>query len=151
MMESASAGRPAHMMGFSDALQNVLMNNYANLNGRASRSEYWWFVLFNFIVNIVTLVIDLTLGSMITYDMGYVGLIAFLALLLPTVSVSVRRLHDIGKSGWWILLAIIPIVNFIGIFVIIVFTIMEGEEQPNQYGHVPTNTFEQGGNIHTNY
>ena len=139
------------MMGFSDAVQNVLMNNYANLNGRASRSEYWWFVLFNFIVNIVTFVIDLTLGSMITYDMGYVGLIAFLALLLPTVSVSVRRLRDIGKSGWWILLAIIPIVNFIGIFVIIVFTIMEGEEQPNQYGNVPTNTFEQGGNIHTNY
>ena len=151
MMESTSAGRPAHMMGFSDAVQNVLMNNYANLNGRASRSEYWWFVLFNFIVNIVTFVIDLTLGSMITYDMGYVGLIAFLALLLPTVSVSVRRLHDIGKSGWWILLAIIPIVNFIGIFIIIVFTIMEGEEQPNQYGNVPTNTFEQGGNIHTNY
>ena len=151
MMESTSAGRPAHMMGFSDAVQNVLMNNYANLNGRASRSEYWWFVLFNLIVNIVTFVIDLTLGSMITYDMGYVGLIAFLALLLPSVSVSVRRLHDIGKSGWWILLAIIPIVNFIGIFVIIVFTIMEGEEQPNQYGNVPTNTFEQGGNIHTNY
>ena len=150
-MESASAGRPAHMMGFSDAVQNVLMNNYANLDGRASRSEYWWFVLFNLIVNIVTLVIDLTLGTMVTYDMGYVGLIAFLALLLPTVSVSVRRLHDIGKSGWWILLAIIPIVNFIGIFVIIVFTLMEGEEQPNQYGNVPTNTFEQGGNIHTNY
>ena len=151
MMESTSAGRPAHMMGFSDAVQNVLMNNYANLNGRASRSEYWWFVLFNFIVNIVTLVIDLTLGSMITYDMGYVGLIAFLALLLPTVSVSVRRLHDIGKSGWWILLAIIPIVNFIGIFVILVFTLMEGEEHPNQYGNVPTNTLEHDGNIHTNY
>ena len=151
MMESTSAGRPAHMMGFSDAVQNVLMNNYANLDGRASRSEYWWFVLFNLIVNIVTFVIDSTLGTMVTYDMGYVGLIAFLALLLPTVSVSVRRLHDIGKSGWWILLAIIPIVNFIGIFVIIVFTIMEGEEQPNQYGNVPTNTFEQGGNIHTNY
>ena len=151
MMESTSAGRPAHMMGFSDAVQNVLMNNYANLDGRASRSEYWWFVLFNFIVNIVTFVIDLTLGSMITYDMGYVGLIAFLALLLPTVSVSVRRLHDIGKSGWWILLAIIPIVNFIGIFVILVFTLMEGEKQPNQYGKVPTNTIEHDGNIHTNY
>ena len=107
--------------------------------------------MFNFIVNIVTFVIDLTLGSMITYDMGYVGLIAFLALLLPTVSVSVRRLHDIGKSGWWILLAIIPIVNFIGIFVILVFTLMEGEKQPNQYGKVPTNTIEHDGNIHTNY
>ena len=151
MMESTSAGRPAHMMGFSDAVQNVLMNNYANLDGRASRSEYWWFVLFNLIVNIVTLVIDLTLGTMVTYDMGYVGLIAFLALLLPSVSVSVRRLHDIGKSGWWILLAIIPIVNFIGIFVILVFTLMEGEEHPNQYGNVPTNTLEHDGNIHTNY
>jgi len=139
------------MMGFSDAVQNVLMNNYANLNGRASRSEYWWFVLFNLIVNIVTFVIDSTLGTMVTYDMGYVGLIAFLALLLPTVSVSVRRLHDIGKSGWWILLAIIPIVNFIGIFVILVFTLMEGEEHPNQYGNVPTNTLEHDGNIHTNY
>ena len=144
-------GRPPHMMGFSDAVQNVLMNNYANLDGRASRSEYWWFVLFNFIVNIVTFVIDLTLGSMITYDMGYVGFIALLALLLPSISVSVRRLHDIGKSGWWILIGIIPIVNFIGIFVILVFTLMEGEEQPNQYGNVHTNTFEQGGNIHTNY
>ena len=151
MMESASAGRPAHMMGFSDAVQNVLMNNYANLDGRASRSEYWWFVLFNLIVSIVTFVIDSTLGTMVTYDMGYVGLIALLALLLPNVSVSVRRLHDIGKSGWWILLAIIPIVNFIGIFVILVFTLMEGEEHPNQYGNVPTNTLEHDGNIHTNY
>ena len=108
--------------------------------------------MFNLIINIVTDVIDSSLGmGMIAYGVGYVGFIAFLALLLPTVSVSVRRLHDIGKSGWWILLAIIPIVNFIGIFVIIVFTIMEGEEQPNQYGNVPTNTFEQGGNNHTNY
>ena len=150
-MESSSAGRPAHMMSFTDAVQNVLMNNYANWDGRASRSEYWWFVLFILIVNIVTFVIDSTLGTMVTYDMGYVGLIAFLALLLPTVSVSVRRLHDIGKSGWWILLAIIPIVNFIGIFVILVLTLMEGEEHPNQYGNVPTNTLEHDGNIHTNY
>ena len=151
MMESTSAGRPAHMMGFSDAVQNVLMNNYANLDGRASRSEYWWFVLFNLIVNIVTFVIDSTLGTMVTYDMGYVGLIALLALLLPNVSVSVRRLHDIGKSGWWILIGIIPIVNFIGIFVILVFTLMEGEEHPNQYGNVPTNTLEHDGKMHTNY
>jgi uncharacterized membrane protein YhaH (DUF805 family) len=88
---------------------------------------------------------------MITYDMGYVGFIALLALLLPFLSVSVRRLHDLGKSGWWLLIAIIPIVNFIGIFVIIVFTLIEGEEQPNQYGEVPTNTLEQGGNVYTNY
>jgi uncharacterized membrane protein YhaH (DUF805 family) len=138
-------------MGFADAVQNVLMNNYTNFERRASRSEYWWFALFNLIVNIVTFVIDSTLGTMITYDMGYVGFIALLALLLPSLSVSVRRLHDLGKSGWWLLIAIIPIVNFIGIFVILVFTLMEGEKQPNQYGEVPTNTIEQGGNIHTNY
>jgi len=127
-------------------------SQYANFNGRARRSEYWWFNLFNLIINIVTDVIDSSLGmGMIAYGVGYVGFIAFLALLLPSICVSVRRLHDLGKSGWWLLIAIIPIVNFIGIFVILVFTLMEGEKQPNQYGEVPTNTIEQGGNIHTNY
>ena len=152
MMESNSSGRPAHIMSFTDAVQNVVMNNYANWDGRASRSEYWWFNLFNLIINIVTDVIDSSLGmGMIAYGVGFVGFIALLALLLPSIGVSVRRLHDLGKSGWWLLIAIIPIVNFIGIFVILVFTLMEGEKQPNQYGEVPTNTIEQGGNIHTNY
>jgi len=149
MMESNSSGRPAHIMSFTDAVQNVVMNNYANWDGRASRSEYWWFTLFNLIINIVTDVIDSSLGmGMIAYGVGYAGFIALLALLLPSIGVSVRRLHDLGKSGWWLLIAIIPIVNFIGIFVILVFTLMEGEKQPNQYGNVPTNTLEQGGNIH---
>ena len=152
MMESNSSGRPAHIMSFTDAVQNVVMNNYANWDGRASRSEYWWFNLFNLIINIVTDVIDSSLGmGMIAYGVGYAGFIALLALLLPSIGVSVRRLHDLGKSGWWLLIAIIPIVNFIGIFVILVFTLMEGEKQPNQYGNVPTNTLEQGGNIHTKY
>ena len=149
---SRTNGRPAHIMSFTDAVQNVVMNNYANWDGRASRSEYWWFNLFNLIINIVTDVIDSSLGmGMIAYGVGYVGFIAFLALLLPSFCVSVRRLHDLGKSGWWLLIAIIPIVNFIGIFVILVFTLMEGEKQPNQYGKVPTNTIEHDGNIHTNY
>ena len=151
IQHNASGGRPAHIMSFADAVTNVVINNYVNFEGRASRSEYWWFILFNLIINIVTFAIDSTLGTMITYDMGYVGFIALLALLLPSISVSVRRLHDIGKSGWWILIGIIPIVNFIGIFVILVFTLMEGEEHPNQYGNVPTNTLEHDGNIHTNY
>ena len=152
MMESNSSGRPAHIMSFTDAVQNVVMNNYANWDGRASRSEYWWFTLFNLIINIVTDIIDSSLGmGMIAYGVGYAGFIALLALLLPSIGVSVRRLHDLGKSGWWLLIAIIPIVNFIGIFVILVFTLMEGEKQPNQYGNVPTNTLEQGGNIHTKY
>ena len=151
MEQNMSTGRPAHIMGFADAIQNVLMNNYVSFKGRASRSEYWWFTLFNLIVNIITFAIDTTLGTMITYDIGYVGFIALLALIPPSISVCFRRLHDLGKSGWWILIAIIPIVNFIGIFVFLVFTLMEGEKQPNQYGNVPTNTLEHDGNIHTNY
>ncbi|SVD37289.1 uncharacterized protein METZ01_LOCUS390143, partial [marine metagenome] len=87
---SRTNGRPAHIMSFTDAVTNVVINNYINFEGRASRSEYWWFILFNLIVNIITFAIDSTLGTMITYDMGYVGFIALLALLLPSISVSVR-------------------------------------------------------------
>ena len=90
MQHNASGGRPAHIMSFTDAVTNVVINNYVNFEGRASRSEYWWFILFNLIVNIITFAIDSTLGTMITYDMGYVGFIALLALLLPSISVSVR-------------------------------------------------------------
>ena len=109
MQHNASGGRPAHIMSFTDAVTNVVINNYVNFEGRASRSEYWWFILFNLIVNIITFAIDSTLGTMITYDMGYVGLIALLALLMPSMIVSVIRLHDIRQSGLWILIVIIHI------------------------------------------
>ena len=151
MMESNSSGRPAHIMSFTDAVQNVVMNNYANWDGRASRSEYWWFVLFGALVGFVTGTIDGFVFGGEYSDPTWISTLVSLALLLPNFCVSVRRLHDLGKSGWWLLIAIIPIVNFIGIFVILVFTLMEGEEHPNQYGNVPTNTIEQGGNVYTNY
>ena len=136
MMESTSAGRPAHMMGFGDAVRNALMNNYVGFKGRASRSEYWWFVLFTIIVNFIATAFPSDITPNPT------SIIVSLAIFLPSLGVIVRRLHDLGKSGWWILLAIIPIVNFIGIFVILVFMVMEGEEHTNQYGEVPTNTLE---------
>ena len=135
-MENTSTGRPAHMMGFGDAVRNALMNNYVNFNGRASRSEYWWFVLFTIIVNFIATAFPSDITPNPT------SIIVSLAIFLPSLGVIVRRLHDLGKSGWWILLAIIPIVNFIGIFVILVFMVMEGEEHTNQYGEVPTNTLE---------
>ena len=124
------------MMGFGDAVRNALMNNYVGFKGRASRSEYWWFVLFTIIVNFIATAFPSDITPNPT------SIIVSLAIFLPSLGVIVRRLHDLGKSGWWILLAIIPIVNLIGIFVILVFMVMEGEEHTNQYGEVPTNTLE---------
>ena len=147
-MESAPTGRPTHMMSFTDAVQNVLMNNYANWDGRASRSEYWWFFLFTFILQLIALPIDIVVFG---YDMmdpaafQIVGTIAGLALFLPSLCVLVRRLHDLGKSGWWFLIALIP---FLGIIVLLVFMVTEGEQLPNQYGEVPTNTIKQDEKYH---
>ena len=74
-----------------------------------------------------------------------VGTIAGLALFLPGLCVLVRRLHDLGKSGWWFLIALIP---FLGIIVLLVFMVTEGEQLPNQYGEVPTNTIKQDERYH---
>ena len=148
MMESASAGRPAHMMGFTDAVRNALMNNYVNFNGRASRSEYWWFFLFTMILQFIALPIDIVVLGYDMMDPGaiqIVGTIAGLALFLPALCVLVRRLHDLGKSGWWFLIALIP---FLGIIVLLVFMVTEGEQLPNQYGEVPTNTIKQDEKYH---
>ena len=147
MSQQTSGGRPAHMMGFSDAVQNVVMNNYANWDGRASRSEYWWFVLFGALVGFVTGTIDGFLFGWEYSDPTWISTLVSLALLLPNFCVSVRRLHDLGKSGWWNLL----VFTIIGIIPLLIFMVMEGEEHPNQYGDVPTNTLEHDGNIHTNY
>ena len=131
-------GRPAQMMGFMDAVKNAIMNNYVNFSGRASRSEYWWFVLFGFVVNTSTNIIDLILGIEIISGSGYGPLttIAFLALFLPNIGLVVRRLHDTGRSGWMYLIGLIPCVGFI---ILIVFLVQDGEPHPNAYGDVPTN------------
>ena len=139
------------MMSFTDAIQNVLMNNYANWDGRASRSEYWWFILFYVIVGAIAGVIDSIVFASDAMDPAAiqmnVGMIAGLALFFPSLCVVVRRLHDLGKSGWWNLL----VFTIIGIIPLLIFMVMEGEEHPNQYGEVPTNTLEHDANIHTNY
>ena len=136
------------MMGFTDAVRNALMNNYVNFNGRASRSEYWWFFLFTMILQFIALPIDIVVLGYDMMDPGaiqIVGTIAGLALFLPGLCVLVRRLHDLGKSGWWFLIALIP---FLGIIVLLVFMVTEGEQLPNQYGEVPTNTIKQDERYH---
>jgi uncharacterized membrane protein YhaH (DUF805 family) len=105
-------------MGFPEAVKGCLQK-YATFTGRASRSEFWWFVLFTVIASIVASM----LGEVVN------GLVS-LGLLLPSIAVGARRLHDIGKTGWLQLLWIIPVVGWI---VLIYWAVQPGEGD-NQYG-----------------
>lgn len=106
-----------------------VLKNYVGFQGRARRKEYWMFVLFNAIVSIVLAIVESLTGleSMLT------GLYS-LAVLLPSLAVSVRRLHDTGRSGWWLLISLIPL---IGAIVLLVFTVQDSQEGENQYGPNP--------------
>jgi len=111
------------------------MKKYAVFNGRARRKEYWMFTLFNVIFSIVAIVLDNILGTA-SEDLGY-GLIYGLfglAIIIPTLAITVRRLHDIGKSGWWILISLIPIIGGIWLFVL---TVTDSQPGDNQYGANP--------------
>ncbi|MDB5522264.1 MAG: yhaH [Rhizobium sp.] len=113
-------------MNFADAVKSVLTLNYANFNGRASRSEYWWWILFVIIVSIVLSVVDSMIGMQI------LGPIFSLATLIPGIAVAIRRLHDIGRSGWWFLI----VFTIIGAFVLI-YWFIQPSEPDNQYGPTP--------------
>ncbi|WP_237217291.1 DUF805 domain-containing protein, partial [Falsiroseomonas oryziterrae] len=115
-------------MNFQDAVRTCLQN-YVTFSGRARRSEFWFFILFNLLVQVVAAILDSFLG-----DTGIMGAIASLALFLPGLAVSVRRLHDTGRSGWWVLLGLVPLV---GIIVLIVWYANRGEDGPNRFGPDP--------------
>lgn len=112
-----------------------VLKKYAVFSGRARRKEYWFFALFNIIFTIAIAIID---GMVGTFDpetgMGMIGLIYALAVLLPSIAVTVRRLHDIGKSGWWMLIALIPL---LGIIILLIFAVMDSKPEENQYGINP--------------
>jgi uncharacterized membrane protein YhaH (DUF805 family) len=97
-------------MSFGDSIRTCF-TKYATFNGRAKRPECWYFVLFSFIVGIVAGVIDAVIGSSV------VGGLLGLALLLPSLAVAARRLHDTNRSGWWILFGIIPVIGTITLLV----------------------------------
>jgi uncharacterized membrane protein YhaH (DUF805 family) len=121
-------------LGLSWYLQ--ALKNYAVFSGRSRRREYWYFVLFNIIVGIVLGWIDALLGTRSSYYAG-AGLLSGiygLAVLIPTLAVSVRRLHDIDRSGWWILIGLVPL---LGVIVLLVFALLEGTPGDNRYGPNP--------------
>ena len=112
----------------------ICLQRYFGFSGRARRSEYWWFFLFNVLVSIVASILDSVLGTMSDdTNVGLIGSIASLALLLPSIAVGIRRLHDTSRSGWWILIGLIPIVGWI---VLLVFYVQDSHGD-NQYGPSP--------------
>jgi len=114
------------------------VKNYVGFTGRARRKEYWMFVLFNIIFAIVAGIVDGALGlaDPMTGTGPISGLYA-LAVLLPGIAVAARRLHDTGRSGWLLLLVLIPL---IGAIVLLVFMVQDSKPGPNKYGPNPKET-----------
>ncbi|MFJ1748335.1 DUF805 domain-containing protein [Streptomyces sp. NPDC088116] len=106
-----------------------VLKKYAVFSGRARRKEYWMFVLFNFIIAMVLAVVDALAGAG-----GIISGLYTLAVLIPSIAVGVRRLHDTGRSGWWMLIALVPLV---GSIILLVFFASEGEHNPNAHGPNP--------------
>ncbi|WP_345852246.1 DUF805 domain-containing protein [Shewanella algae] len=104
------------------------IKKYADFTGRARRTEYWMFTLFYIIFSLVVSAIDYALGTTV------LGLIYSLGLLLPSIAVAARRLHDTDRSGWWQLLAFIPIIGWI---VLLVFYCQDSEVGENRFGSNP--------------
>lgn len=105
-----------------------VLKKYAEFGGRARRKEFWMFVLFNVLISLALGIVDAVIGF------GLLGALYGLAVLVPSIAVSVRRLHDIGRTGWWVLVGLVPL---IGLIILIVFAVMEGQAGSNQYGPDP--------------
>lgn len=108
---------------------------YFDFSGRSRRKEYWLFFLFNLGIGIALLGADLLTGLYSkSAGMGLLGGLYSLATLIPNLSITVRRLHDIGRSGWWFFILLVP---FIGAIVLLVFMLLDSEEGSNDYGPNP--------------
>jgi uncharacterized membrane protein YhaH (DUF805 family) len=109
----------------------AVLKNYVGFSGRARRTEYWMFVLFHLIVVVALSVLD----RLVFQDgPGYLAPAYVLLSIVPAIAVVVRRLHDTGRSGWWYLIGLVPLVGGI---VLLVFTVSEGNTGPNEYGGDP--------------
>ncbi|MBV8840515.1 MAG: DUF805 domain-containing protein [Alphaproteobacteria bacterium] len=115
-------------MSFGEAIASGF-SNYVGFSGRAPRSEFWYWVLFVVILTIVAGIIDNAI-----IGMPIVGTIVSLGLLLPGIAVSVRRLHDIDRTGWWILISLVPLV---GAILLLIWYCSKGTPGPNTYGSDP--------------
>ena len=135
-------------MGFTEAIKTCLTRKYATFEGRAARSEYWWFTLFYVLVGITLTLLGFALGGVEGLRAGRLNWLALtpailfgIAMILPIISVSVRRLHDRDMSGWWYLgFTVLSRIPFVGIAVAIGWTVincLKGTNGPNRFGQDP--------------
>ena len=121
-------------MDFMTAVRTCF-SKYVDFSGRARRSEYWYFALFTFLLSFVTSIVDAVIGT--DYDGassgGLISTVASLAVFLPSLAVGVRRLHDTDRSGWWILIGLIPIIGWI----LLIVWFCTDSKADNQYGPNP--------------
>ena len=121
-------------LGFVDAVK-ICLTKYADFKGRASRPEYWWFALFSFMLAFVAAFIPAFFSAFgptpFTAFLSLINLLISLALILPSIAVAVRRLHDIDRTGWWILIGLVPLV---GLIAMLVFLTKPGTAGQNRFG-----------------
>lgn len=118
---AASIGATNEQMTFSKSI-STCMGKYVDFKGRASRPEYWWFYLF---------IVLLSWGAQVVDNTGIISIIVNLALLLPFLAATTRRLHDTNRSGWWMLIAL----TVIGLIPLIIWLASKGNDQANRYGN----------------
>ena len=112
-------------MDFQTAIRTCLQK-YVDINGRASRPEYWWFLAFQVVAIIAAAILDIFVG--------FLQALVILGLLIPSVTSGVRRLHDVDKSGWWLLLSLVPLFGWV---LLLVFLAQRGTDGANRYGEPP--------------
>lgn len=112
-----------------------VLKNYATFSGRARRKEYWMFFLFNVLISLGLGVLDVVAGTYsVEYETGFFSGLYSLLVLIPGIAVGVRRLHDTNRSGWWIVISLIPI---IGVLVLFVFMCLDSQPGTNRFGVNP--------------
>jgi uncharacterized membrane protein YhaH (DUF805 family) len=127
-------------VGFSEAISSF-WTNYVTFRGRARRSEYWFAALFLVLASLAASILDVALfsdqlGEFLedTGGLGIIGALWALAVFLPSLSLFIRRLHDTNRSGWWVLIGLIP---FAGAIVLLVFALLDSDPGENRFGPSP--------------
>lgn len=120
-------------MSFGAAV-STCFRKYATFKGRARRSEYWYWVLFNILVAFALMAIDHSAHLIVLENVGILTTLFTLVVFVPNIAVTVRRLHDIGRSGWWYWIYFIPI---LGSIVLLVFCVIDSKPEENEYGVSP--------------